>query len=77
MIVGALDKVGVGKLTVTATIYRAGQRKPNAKLVRKVAPGPLRKVRLGRLETGRYRVRLDLADRAGNRVTAQRRIVVR
>jgi hypothetical protein len=77
VIVGALDKVGVGKLTTTATIYRAGRRRPQAKRVRKVAPGALRKVRLGRLEAGRYRVRLDLADRAGNRVTVQRRIVVR
>jgi len=42
-----------------------------------MAPGPLRLVQLGRLATGRYRVRLDLADRAGNLVTLNRRIAVR
>ena len=76
ILVGALDKVGVGKLTATATISTARGRRL-AKRVTLVAPGPLRKIPLGRLAEGRYRVRVDLADRAGNTVTVNRRIAVR
>ena len=76
LVVGAADTVGVGKLTATATISTAAGRKL-AKRVTMMAPGPLRQVSLGRLGKGRYRVRVDLADRAGNTVTVNRRIAVR
>ena len=76
LIVGAVDKVGVGKLTATATISTASGRRV-ARRAKQVAPGPLRAVPLGRLAQGRYRVRVDLADRAGNTVTVNRRLVVR
>ena len=76
LMVGAIDKVGVGKLTARTTIStNAGRRV--ARLTRQIAPGPLRAVPLGRLAGGRYRVRVDLADRAGNSVTVNRRIGVR
>ena len=74
--VAAKDLVGVGKLTATATIRTPSGRKLATKVTR-FAPGPLRVVPLGRLATGRYVVRLDVADRAGNLVTRTRRIAVR
>jgi Subtilase family len=43
----------------------------------KVRPGPLRRIALGRLEKGRYRVRIDLRDRAGNPASATRTIRIR
>lgn len=76
IVAGALDTVGVGKLTATATISTAKGRRL-ATRVTLVAPGPLRAIPLGRLAEGRYRVRVDLADRAGNTVTVNRRIAVR
>ncbi len=76
LVVAAKDRVGVGKLTATATIRTAAGRRLSRKVTR-FAPGPLRMVRLGRLATGRYRLRLDVADRAGNRTTRTRRITVR
>jgi hypothetical protein len=43
----------------------------------KVRPGPLRKIALGRLARGGYRVRVDLRDRAGNPATVTRTIRIR
>ena len=43
----------------------------------KVKPGPLRTIVLGRLDRGRYRVGIDLRDRAGNPAIVTRTVRIR
>jgi len=73
LVVAALDGGTTGKLTATVDLRTASGRKV-ARRTLKVRPGPRRAIALGRLDRGRYRVRVDLRDRAGN-VTVVRRVV--
>jgi hypothetical protein len=76
LVVAVADAGTTGALTA-----RIGVRTSSGRFVSlrnaKVKPGPLRTIALGRLARGRYRVRIDLRDRAGNPATATRAIRIR
>ncbi len=76
LLVAASDPGATAVLGTTLTITNvrgAGVSRRTLAL----APGPARTIALGRLTRGRYGVRIDLRDRAGNLTAVSRRILVR
>ncbi len=76
LLVAAADAGTTGALTGRVEV-RTGSGRFVSLRTMKLKPGPLRTVALGRLERGRYRVRLDVRDRAGNPSTLNRSIRIR
>ena len=75
LVVAAQDPGSSGALRARVEI-RPRRGKASVRTSR-VKPGDLRRVSLGRLAPGRYRVRADLSDRAGNRDRVTKTILVR
>ena len=76
LLVSAHDPGATGSLRVTVGVRSRAGRSVWARSSA-VRPGTLRRVPLGKLRRGRYTAILRLTDRAGNAVTASRRILVR
>ncbi len=76
LIVAAADAGTTGTLATTVDLRTSSGRSVSLRTIR-LKPGPLRAISLGRLSPGRYRVRLDLRDRAGNPAVVSRTIRVR
>jgi hypothetical protein len=76
LIVAAADAGTTGSLAATVDLRTASGREVSVRSV-KVKPGPFRAIALGRLSPGRYRVRIDLRDRAGNPAVVTRTVRVR
>ncbi len=76
LIVAAADAGTTGALLATVDLRTASGRTVSLRRV-KVKPGPMRAIALGRLSPGRYRVRIDLRDRAGNPAVVTRTVRVR
>ncbi|MGD9696064.1 MAG: S8 family serine peptidase [Thermoleophilia bacterium] len=76
MIVDLDDAGTVSALAVTAVV-RPARGRARAPLTTRVPVGANRRVPFGTLPTGRYTVRLDVRDRAGNLTSATRRIIIR
>lgn len=76
LVVAAQDPGSTGVLHAMIEVRTAAGRKVFVRTIR-VRPGPLRKLPLGRLKPGRYRVRVVLSDRAGNTTPVSRVIRVR
>ncbi|CAN0383599.1 unnamed protein product, partial [Phaeothamnion confervicola] len=75
LVVAAGDPGSTGRLPTTLTVTRRGA--PVSQRTLLLRPGPTRSLAVGRLRRGRYVVRVDLHDRAGNAATILRRILVR
>jgi hypothetical protein len=76
LVVALADAGTTGSLAATVDVRTPSGRRVSRR-TRKVKPGPLRTIALGRLDRGRYRVRLDLKDRAGNPTIVRRSIRIR
>jgi Subtilase family len=76
LIVAAADAGTTGALLAKVDLRTASGREVSLRTV-KLKPGPMRVIALGRLSPGRYRVRIDLRDRAGNPAVAARTVRVR
>jgi hypothetical protein len=75
LVVTAQDPGSSGALTARVVIQpRRGEASVTTS---RVTPGDARRISLGRLAPGRYRVRVDLTDRAGNRDRVTKTILVR
>ena len=76
LLVALADTGTTGTLTARLDIRTPSGRRVAQRTV-KVKPGPLRTIVLGRLDRGRYRVRIDLRDRAGNPAIVTRTVRIR
>jgi hypothetical protein len=76
MIVAAADAGTTGTLLTRVDLRTASGRRVSLRTI-KLKPGPMRAIALGRLSPGRYRVRIDLRDRAGNAAVVTRAVRVR
>ncbi len=76
LVVAVGDAGTTGSLTTRVELRTSSGRFVSLRTL-KVKPGPVRTIALGRLERGRYRVRIDLRDRAGNPATVSRTIRIR
>jgi hypothetical protein len=76
LVVAAGDPGSTGVLSARIEVRRARGASPPARTVR-VRQGSLRRLAVGRLPAGRYVVRVELRDRAGNLAVATRRVLVR
>jgi hypothetical protein len=76
LIVALADTGTTGSLPATVDVRTPSGRKVSLRRAR-VKPGPLRAIALGRLDRGRYRVRVDLRDRAGNPAAVTRTVRIR
>jgi Subtilase family len=76
MIVAAADEGTTGALAATVDLRTTSGRQVSLRTLR-LKPGPMRVIALGRLSPGRYRVRIDLRDRAGNPAVVTRTVRVR
>jgi hypothetical protein len=76
LVVAVADAGTTGALTARVELRTSSGRFVSLRTA-KVKPGPLRTIALGRLARGRYRVHVDLRDRAGNSATATRAVRIR
>ena len=76
LLVAVADAGTTGTLATTVDMRTSSGRSVSLRTIR-LKPGPLRAISLGRLGPGRYRVRLDLRDRAGNPAIVSRTVRVR
>jgi hypothetical protein len=76
LVVAAADPGSTGALAARVQVRTASGRFVSSRPA-KVRPGAVRTIALGRLSPGRYRVRVDVRDRAGNPAAARRTVRVR
>jgi hypothetical protein len=76
LVVAAADPGSTGLLGATVTITTARGAGVSQRVL-SLRPGPTRSIAAGRLVRGRYMVRIELRDRAGNPVTVSRRVLVK
>ena len=76
LLVAARDPGATGVLRATVIVTKRAGARPAQRVVR-LRQGAARSINVGRLKRGRYEVRVDLRDRAGNVSSVFRRILVR